>query len=140
MVEQVRQDGESGSGEALYPIGALARLVGVSTRTVRYYEEIGLLRSARRFAGGRRVFDGDALERLRFIGRLKQLGFSLEEIRHLNEVHALHQSTGDMLLELDGLLGSHLETLAERLAELEAMRGELENYRRRVRGRLKEIS
>ena len=43
------------------PIGALARQAGVSTRTVRYYEEIGLLETARWFAGGRRVFEADAL-------------------------------------------------------------------------------
>ncbi|MDH4246698.1 MAG: MerR family transcriptional regulator, partial [Deltaproteobacteria bacterium] len=65
------------------PIGTLARHAGVSTRTIRYYEEIGLLKTARRFAGGRRIFGSEALERLRFIGRLKRLGFSLEEIREL---------------------------------------------------------
>lgn len=131
----MEQTGESTGTEQRYPIGVLARLAGVSTRTVRYYEEFGLMRAARRYAGGRRVFDGDALQRLRFIGRLKQLGFTLEEISHLNEVHGLHQSTGEMLGELDGLLGSHLETLAARMKELVELRDELENYRKRVRGR-----
>ena len=128
-----------GQSGGRYPIGVLARQAGVSTRTVRYYEEIGLLPGARRHAGGRRVFDEDALNRLRFIGRLKALGFSLQEIRHLNEVHALHQSTGEMLGELEGLLGNHLERLEERMAELEAMRRELRAYRGRVRGRLTEL-
>ena len=137
-VNREEQD-DSGSGTELYPIGALARLAGVSTRTVRYYEEFGLMRAARRYAGGRRVFDGDALQRLRFIGRLKQLGFTLEEISHLNEVHGLRRSTGEMLGELDGLLGSHLQTLSGRMKELEGLRDELENYRERVRGRLAEI-
>lgn len=129
-----------GGGDALYPIGGLARLAGVSTRTVRYYEEIGLLRSARRYAGGRRVFDGDALQRLRFIGRLKQLGFSLEEIGYLNEVFELHQSTGEMLRELQRHLDEHLITIAGRIAELETLRGELADYRGRIRGRLKEMA
>lgn len=133
--------GRKGQGDGgFYPIGALAQLVGVSTRTLRYYEEIGLLQSARRYAGGRRMFDGDALQRLRFIGRLKNLGFSLEEISRLNQVHKLHQSTGEMLGELEGLLESHLQTLAARVAELQALRGELEDYRGRIQRRRAELA
>ena len=66
---------------------------GLSARTVRYYEELGLLPGVRRRAGGRRVYGGDELERLRFIHRLKVLGLSLEEIRELNAVHAIAGST-----------------------------------------------
>ncbi len=124
-----------GAAEGLYPIGALARQAGVSTRTVRYYEEIGLLRGARRFAGGRRVFGADALQRLRFIARLKTLGFSLEEIRYLNEVFALHRSTAEMLEALDEHLEKHLATVTRRLADLEALRGELQGYREHIRAR-----
>jgi DNA-binding transcriptional MerR regulator len=126
----------SHASAATLPIGALARQAGVSTRTVRYYEEIGLLRTARRYAGGRRVFEGDALERLRFIGRLKRLGFSLEEIGELNEVFALHRSTGAMLRVLDGKLGQHLVSLEEQLRELGRLDHELRAYRDHVRRRL----
>jgi DNA-binding transcriptional MerR regulator len=108
----------------------------VSTRTVRYYEEIGLLETARRFAGGRRVFEADALQRLKFIARLKGLGFSLDEIRHLNEVFALHRSTKDMLGVLDGLLAGHLLGLARQMEALGGARRELLAYRQRIRARL----
>ena len=118
-----------------YAIGELARLAEVSARTIRYYEEIGLLSAARRFSGGRRAFNSDALERLRFIGRLKRLGLSLEEIRHLNEVFAGQHSTRAMLKELDVLLSRHLDTIDERLLELRALRGEITAYRRKIRGR-----
>lgn len=123
-------------GRAEYPIGALARLAQVSTRTVRYYEEIGLLTTARRFAGGRRVFGEDALQRLRFISRLKRLGFALEEIKHLNEVFALQQSTGDMLSELDRQLAMHLDSLAVQMSELSRVKKDLLAYRQRIRTRL----
>ena len=53
---------------------------GLSARTVRYYEELGLLPGVRRRAGGRRVYGADEIERLRFITRLKALGLSLEQI------------------------------------------------------------
>ena len=62
---------------------------GLSARTVRYYEELGLLPGVRRRNGGRRVYAADELERLRFIQRLKTLGLSLAEIRELNDVHAI---------------------------------------------------
>jgi MerR family transcriptional regulator, repressor of the yfmOP operon len=117
------------------PIGGLARAAGVSTRTVRYYEEIGLLRTARRYAGGRRVFDGDALERLHFIGRLKRLGFALDEIAELNEVFELQRSTRAMLHVLDAKLGQHLGALAEQMRELERLREELASYRGHIRKR-----
>ncbi|HEX7928632.1 MAG TPA: MerR family transcriptional regulator [bacterium] len=119
-----------------YPIGSLAKLADVSTRTVRYYEEIGLLTTARRFAGGRRVFAEDALQRLRFIGRLKRLGFALEEIKHLNEVFALHRSTGDMLTVLDKQLATHLDVLNVQISELAGLKKDLLTYRQRIRSRL----
>ena len=125
---------------AVLDIGEVAERSGVAPSTLRYYEEIGLLQSARRFAGGRRVFDGDALRRLRFIGRLKRLGFSLEEISHLNQVHGLHQSTGELLEELEGLLESHLQTLSVRMTELEALRGELQDYRGHIELRRAELA
>jgi len=126
-------------GGTALPIGALARLAGVSTRTIRYYEEIGLLKTARRFSGGRRVFDADALERLRFISRLKRLGFTLEEIRHLNEVFEMHQSTAAMLGVLDSQLAGHLEAVNEQLRELTRLRADLENYRMRIVARVQSL-
>jgi MerR family redox-sensitive transcriptional activator SoxR len=63
-------------------IGELARRAGIQPSAVRYYESIGLLEPALR-AGGRRVFDEDALERLAVIGFAKQLGFTLTEVREL---------------------------------------------------------
>jgi len=124
------------AGEAAYPIGALAREAGVSTRTIRYYEEIGLLRTARRYAGGRRVFQEDALERLRFIGRLKRLGFSLEEISELNEVFALSRSTAEMLGVLDLQLDGHVQAIDRQVDDLTRLREDLCAYRVRIRRRL----
>jgi MerR family transcriptional regulator, repressor of the yfmOP operon len=120
----------------LYPIGALAKIAGVSTRTIRYYEEIRLLEIARRFSGGRRVFGADALERLRFIARLKHLGFSLDEIRHLNEVFSMQRSTAQMLQVLDGQLAGHLTQIEAQQSELAALRSQLAAYRDHIRERV----
>jgi len=119
-------------------IGALCERTGLSPRTLRYYEEVGLLPDVRRRAGGRRVYGGDALERLRFIGRLKTLGLSLGEIRELNELYALEGSTHAMLRRLHTLLGDHLSELDGRIESLTTLRDEMRGYREHVSSRLEE--
>ena len=107
-------------------------LTGLSPRTVRYWEELGLLPGIRRRNGGRRVYGGDEIERLRFIRRLKALGLSLAEIKELNAVYAIGGSTQAMLARLDDLLGSHLADLESRIRELSALRDEMSKYREHV--------
>ena len=111
-------------------------LTGLSPRTVRYWEELGLLPGVRRRNGGRRVYGGDQVERLHFIRRLKALGLSLAEIKELNAVYAIAGSTHAMLERLDDLLGSHLVDLEGRIAELSALRDEMSKYRDRVASRI----
>jgi MerR family copper efflux transcriptional regulator len=114
------------------PIGEVCARTGLSARTVRYYEEVGLLPGVRRRSGGRRVYGTDGLERLRFIQRLKTLGLSLAEIKELNAVYAIGGSTRAMLERLDHLLGSRLAELDGRIAELVALRDEMQKYRDHV--------
>jgi DNA-binding transcriptional MerR regulator len=109
---------------------------GVSARTLRYYEEVGLLPGVRRRSGGRRVYGADELERLRFISRLKALGLSLAEIKELNAVYAIGGSTRAMLVRLDELLAGHRADVEARIAELVALRGEIDAYRDRVGRRI----
>ena len=109
---------------------------GVSARTLRYYEELGLLPGVRRRAGGRRVYGRDELERLRFIQRLKALGLTLAEIKQLGVVYAIGGSTLALLEKLDELLGRHLGELDARIGELMALRDEIGKYRDHVRSRI----
>ncbi len=104
----------------------------MSARTLRYYEEVGLLPGVRRRAGGRRVYGPDELERLRFISRLKALGLSLAEIKELNAVYGIVGSTRAMLARLDELLARHRADVEARIAELVALRDEIDAYRDRV--------
>lgn len=118
------------------PVGEVCRRTGLSARTLRYYEELGLLPGVRRRAGGRRVYGADELERLAFIGRLKTLGLSLSEIKQLNDLYASAGSTRAMLEQLDALLGAHLAGLDSRIEELQGLRGEMARYRDRIASRL----
>ncbi|HEY5656846.1 MAG TPA: MerR family transcriptional regulator [Myxococcota bacterium] len=123
-------------GELLSIAGVRER-TGLTARTLRYYEELGLLPGVRRRASGRRVYGADEIERLRFIQRLKKLGLSLAEIKELNSVYGLAGSTRDMLEKLDQHLGRHLDALAARLDELSALREEIRRYRARVGRRIR---
>jgi DNA-binding transcriptional MerR regulator len=113
---------------------------GLSPRTVRYYEELGLLPGVRRRTAGRRVYGTDELERLRFIQRLKALGLPLAEIRDLNAVHAIGGSTRAMLERLDELLGRRVSEVDARIGELARLRDEIAKYRARVASRIGALS
>lgn len=64
-------------------IGELADRTGTSAPTIRYYEQIGLLRRATRQSGNHRVYSRDDVERLRFIRRCREFDFSIEQVRVL---------------------------------------------------------
>jgi DNA-binding transcriptional MerR regulator len=122
----------AGAVAAPLAIGEVCARTGLSARTIRYYEELGLLPGVRRRAGGRRVYGAEELERLRFIQRLQLLGLSLAEIRELDAVHALRGSTAAMLERLDQLLAQRLAELDGRIAELSGLRDQIEKYRARA--------
>jgi DNA-binding transcriptional MerR regulator len=71
--------------DLLMQIGAVAQLVDLSLRTVRHYEDAGLVRPAARTTGGFRLYDHDTIARLLLIKQMKPLGFTLEEMRLLIE-------------------------------------------------------
>jgi len=116
-------------------IAEVREKTGLSARTLRYYEELGLLPGVRRRAGGRRVYGADEGERLRFIQRLKALGLALAEIKELNAVYAIEGSTRAMLDRLEVLLGHHLAEVDGRLAQLMGLRDEISKYRDHVEPR-----
>jgi len=122
----------------MWAIAEVCERTGLSPRTIRYYEEIGLLPGVRRSEGGRRVYGPDELERLGFITRLKALGLSLSEVGDLNAVYAIGGSTEDMLARLQDLLAAHLADVDRRVAELLDLRGELVAYREHVDDRVAE--
>jgi DNA-binding transcriptional MerR regulator len=112
-------------------IAELASAAGVSARTIRYYGERGLLHAARRGPGGRRSYAADALERLRFIGRLKHLGMTLEEIGELNAAFDRGR-TPALLARLVELLDARVLQVDERLRDLQRLQQELRDYRARI--------
>ena len=134
-------------------IGELAELTGTTPRTIRYYEEIGLLGSAPdRIQGKHRVYTESDVVRLREIVRLRDLlGLSLEQLSQLLEVESArahlrveyHQTEAPaerrrILTELQGHIGTQLELVRGRLSELGELRDELEAKQILVAQRLRE--
>lgn len=99
-------------------IGQVARLVGVTTKTVRHYEKVGLLREPERTPAGYRLYSAEDLLKIHRIKRLKSLGLSLPSIR---EVTGGSGSSGD----LRGVLETLLSDVEERLRDLEWRRNHL---------------
>jgi DNA-binding transcriptional MerR regulator len=136
-------------------IGDVAKLVGTTPRTIRYYEEIGLLLSApERPSGGHRLYTPTEVERLREVMRLKELlGVSLDELKDLltaeearaavraqlrrDDVHPDRRR--ELLEEALGHIDRQLELVEHRASELAKLRKELSNTRRRVLHHLQEM-
>lgn len=96
-------------------IGILARETGASIPTIRYYESIGLLPTARREAGGQRVFNDGDIGHLTFIRRCRTLGFSVDDIRLLLGLTGNRDRSCDEAREI---ATTHLATIRTRIAEL----------------------
>jgi DNA-binding transcriptional MerR regulator len=141
-------------GAATLRIGDVARAVGTTPRTIRYYEEMGLLAEApQRPSGQHRLYSDADVERLREVMRLKSLlGVSLEELKTLlsaeearSEVRAQLRREGvdparrrKLLSEALGHLDRQLALVRHRAAELAKLEHELGETRKRVRRKIRE--
>lgn len=105
--------------------GDLARATGNTLRTIRFYEEEGLLKPAVVSDGGHRRYTDDDLERLRLITDLRELGLSLTEIRDVLELRTGCHSAAEFALRFQGVLSVHLEQAQRRLERLKRMKKEL---------------
>lgn len=102
---------------ALLPIGTLAKRTDVPVETIRYYEREGLLAKPERSRGGYRLYRAADAERLRFIRRARDLGFSLDEVRQLLGLADRTAPCDDVRT----LASAHLSDVRARLADLRRM-------------------
>lgn len=105
----------------------VAERVGMPSRTIRYYDRIGLVRADERSAAGYRLYSTEEEGRLLFIRRAKRLGLSLDEIRGL--LAAAEGGCEATVPELERLLEQKIEEIDEKIADLTAFRARLVEYR-----------
>jgi Predicted transcriptional regulators len=103
-------------------IGELAARFGLNPKTIRYYEDIGLLPQPERRPSGYRIFEEDDAERLAFIGAAQRLGLALAEIR---EIVALRERSEPPCPYVRDRLRRKLDEIDDRVTELERLRAEL---------------
>lgn len=103
-------------------IGELAKATRTTAETVRYYERIGLLPEPARTSGNYRAYSRPHLERLSFIRRARDLGFSLDQIRALLR---LADNRGQSCAAVDRIAGLHLKEVDRKIADLVALGSEL---------------
>ncbi|MFO8060226.1 MAG: MerR family transcriptional regulator, partial [Bacillota bacterium] len=116
---------ESSDGERLFRIGEAAERTGVSTRTLRYYEELELLRPTESDDGGYRLYSAEDLHRLRVIATFKELGFTLAELRSI-----LSPEPGE---EKEEQLEYSRQVLHTQMAHLEERMQQLRRRRQEIR-------
>ncbi|EHI99534.1 transcriptional regulator, MerR family [Clostridium sp. DL-VIII] len=111
-----------------YKIGEIAKLTNLTTRTIRYYEELGLLGDRNnRVVGELRVFENEDIKRLKKIQLLKDLGLTLEEI---GQVIDLYFTDGRLLegkRQVIQILKSHIARAEEKINELDTFKTECKN-------------
>ncbi|MBW4602251.1 MAG: heavy metal-responsive transcriptional regulator [Calothrix sp. FI2-JRJ7] len=105
-------------------IGAVAKESGVPIKTIRYYEELGLLKASGRTEGGFRLFDSDVFSRLHFIKRAQSLGLTLSEIKDFLSVH----DQGDLPCDhIKARLQDKVVVINKQIQELMMFKQELES-------------
>lgn len=103
-------------------IGRLAKRAGVGVETIRFYERQGLIPAPPRSDSGYRRYPADTADRLRFIQRAKELGFSLREIQHLISLRLDEgASAADVKLQAE----EKIREIDQRIRDLERMRSSL---------------
>ena len=103
-------------------IGDLAVKTGVSTRTIRYYEELGMIEPHERTNGGFRLYSDDQLRRLEIIQGLKSLGFELERIRELFSLKHRVETGGDLARAMMEILDEHQTEIDRKIRHYEEMK------------------
>ncbi|MEN8368467.1 Cu(I)-responsive transcriptional regulator [Acinetobacter bereziniae] len=105
-------------------IGKLSKVVGISAKMIRYYEQIGLIPTVLRNNSGYRSYSAQDVERLKFIRRSRTLGFSVSEITDLLD---LWNDKKRQSADVKKLAQSHIEKLELRILELQKMTENLQN-------------
>lgn len=127
-------------------IGELAKRLGITTRTIRYYEEMGLMGTIDRIGKGTRTYTPDDILRLKLILKLKALGITLKEMKELSDISDIfdmdEKEFGNSLRnrekydiitpKLIEILDNHISKVDEKMANLSSLRKDIVDYRQRI--------
>jgi len=119
-------------GEEITLIGDLAIALGLTTRTIRYWEEVGIIDSVQRSDGATRGFTPYYVRRIKFIMKLKELGLTIKEMQDLYAAYGEAKQTERMVPRLVEILDEHIDKIDEKMAKLASLRKEIVSYRQQL--------
>lgn len=126
--------------EVLISIGDLAKSLGLTTRTLRYWEESGIIEAAPRSEGSNRFYTQDIAKRVRFIIKLKELGLTIQELQDLYTAYGEVKRTDRMIPALIQVLDKHINLVDEKMARMASLRKDIVEYRQRMSNKLNSIA
>jgi DNA-binding transcriptional MerR regulator len=118
-------------------IGELCTSLGISTRTLRYWEEVEIIESVERFDRSNRGYTPYMVRRIKFILKLKEMGLTIKEMQDLYRVYGDAKKTDRMIPELINMLDMHINMIDDKIARLSSIRKEIVDYRQRMTLKLK---
>ncbi|MGZ5181900.1 MAG: MerR family transcriptional regulator [Ramlibacter sp.] len=123
-----------------YTISDLAREFDLTTRAMRFYEDMGLLQPERSGPGGRnRIYSARDRTRLKLTLRAKRLGLSLSEAKDIIDMYDSPRDTGPQLKKFLAVLAQHRRQLEEQMADLQANLDEVKVHEREARSLLARV-
>lgn len=125
--------------DELISIGDLAKSLGLTTRTLRYWEEAGIIEAAPRSDGSNRFYTTDIARRVRFIIKLKELGLTIQELQDLYIAYGEAKRTDRMIPALVQILDKHINLVDEKMARMASLRKDIVEYRVRMSSKLDSI-
>jgi len=111
--------------------GVLAGQSGVNAETIRYYEKIGLMPEPGRSEGGHRLYEDIHLQRLCFIRRCREMGFTLEEVRELLSLVDREQVSCEHVQQI---AEEHVSNIRQKIKDLQRMQGTLRDLSKQCSG------
>lgn len=120
------------TGEEVTSIGDLAQALGLTTRTIRYWEEVGIIESVQRSDGATRGFTPYYVRRIKFIIKLKELGLTIKEMQDLYAAYGEAKQTELMVPRLVEILDEHIDKIDEKMAKLASLRKDILSYRQKM--------
>lgn len=112
-------------------IGDVAKITGCNIETIRYYEREGVMPPPRRSPGGHRLYSRQLVERLNFIRRSRELGFSMLEVRELLRIVDREQVSCEKVKDI---AEAHIEDITRRIDDLQRMKDMLQDLSRQCSG------
>lgn len=120
------------TGEEAIAIGDLAKEYGLTTRTLRYWEEVGIIESVERQDGATRGYTPYYVRRIRFILKLKELGLTIKELQDLYRAYGEAKQTERMIPRLIEILDQHIAMVDEKVSQLASLRNEIAEYQQKM--------